>query len=253
MGKNLNIENQLKNYKKKRSFILFFIFGALIFIISFVVFFEFILKINMDIMSLIYLILALAYLIMVLTLRSRIVFYSMNINYFSMLNDHLGLIYLDQPILDDEWIKHNLLTDYDKIVETDYYLFSKIYKKTKYIVNRGELFLGVVVAKNEKVDFYSAKLGMQIDKIIDKHPRQKHVKKQIVLQFKSYEKYSDEALDDAKKIICFQEQGNFIINITIAYFKDLNAVYYLRPIKRYPNRYYFYGVKLIEALIGVIE
>ena len=67
----------------------------------------------------------------------------------------------------------------------------------------------------------------------------KKLKKQVVLQFKKYDTFDEDTKNEMDQIINFKAADNYLIHLTVGYMPKTNQIYYLRPKKRYPNKFLF--------------
>lgn len=253
MGKDqLDIKKQYKFYLKRRNLFLFFIITVLIVIVGSYVTLQAIGTDEDLLLSLLFLVL-LILLVLVSWYRQRFNYYVMKLEYYRMLNDQLGLIQLKKPIFTQSFIDQFIQ---DGFVEgsnhPDFILFYQFYPKIKSLVNSGQVLVCIVLAKKDNFDFYDEKLDQAIQSLYLNYKDGKKVKKQIVLQFKKFDTYNKESQDEINKIINFKVANNYLIHITIGYFYKQNQIYFLRPKKRYPNKYYYYAVELIKKYTGLM-
>jgi len=253
MGKDqLNINKQYKFYLKKRNRFLFFIISVLIFIVGSYITLQTVGTDEDLLLSIIFLIL-LILLVLVNWYRQRFNYYVMQLEYYRMLNDQLGLIQLKKTIFTQSFIDQFI---HDGFVEgpthPDFALYYQFYPKIKSLVNSGQVLVCIVLAKNDGFDFYDEKLDQAIQSLYVNYKDEKKVKKQIVLQFKKFDAYNKDSQDEINKIINCKAANNYLIHLTIGYFYKQNQIYFLRPKKRYPNKFYFYAVELIKKYTGLM-
>lgn len=247
-----NISLQFKKIKKKKNTILMVNFFSFSFFVGvgFVLYFGF--KVSFDILLSLYLFLSIAYLFLIAYFRSKLVYLTMNYNYYKMLLDDMKPIKLNNRIYTKNWI--NKIETQGFILDKDEESFSLYYKFDKKLSNygrTGHALTAIIIAKNESFDFYDNKIDKHVEALYEKYPKERQVKKQIILQFKMYEAYKEEYKEKADEIINFKNGVHYFINISIAYFKDDNTIYFLRPKKRFPHKYYHYATSLIFQLCGI--
>lgn len=254
MGRNsLKVKESLKYYAKKRNHFLFFVIVAIIIMIS--GYFGLIaMGVAHDLILTIALVLLIPFTIYVIWYRQRYNYYIMQLEYFKMLADEQSPIQLTKQIFTNSFISHFVNDGFLKGYEDkQFILYYRFTKKIKEIVKSGQVLEVIVLAKDEKGDFYNDKLDKAIRQLYLNYKDEKKVRKQIVLQFKKYQSLDDDAIDDANKIINFSAANNYLIHITIAYDAKTNQIYYLRPKKRYPNKFYYYAVTQINKYTWVRE
>jgi hypothetical protein len=74
------------------------------------------------------------------------------------------------------------------------------------------------------------------------------VNKLIVLQFKKYPEWSQEAKQELNQIINYKAGQQSMIHLSVGYFLKQNQMYMLRPMKRYPSKHYYLAVMLAQQL-----
>lgn len=194
------------------------------------------------------LIISLGYLFLISYLRSRYIIASMHYDYLRMIHDDLGLIPIVSPLgtsdLDKSILEtgHELLLDY-----TDFKVFYKLHSKISEIGKTGKVLTMYLVSDDMNFDFYSDKVSQAIDLVYQK--LKVHVSRQIIVQFKPYATFDLKAKEDIHRIINLVNGPMTIVQITAGYFSAENSIYYLRPKKRYPNRYYYYATKMIDSVV----
>lgn len=189
-------------------------------------------------------------LILVLSNRSKLMLYSMNYKYFKMLEDKMPLIELDNKIFTPSWMEFIKSEGFMKSSENNQFMvYFKVDKKIKDYVAAGETLVCIVIAKTFTHDFYSENVDAAISRIYSEYPNSKRIHNQIVLQFNKYASHTSKIQDDLEEVIMFKERNNYIVNLPVGYFVKENSAYFLRPEKVYPNKAYYYAVKLAHKFL----
>jgi hypothetical protein len=254
MGTNsIDIQQSLKYYAKKRNYFLFFVTSFLLILgIGYFGFVE--LGVNSDLIVTIYIPIVIAFLIYVIWYRQRYSYYIMQLEYFRMLNDAQGPMTVPRPIFTQSFIDTFKKDGFiEGLTEASFVLYYRFSKKVEGIVNSGQVLEVIVLAKHETVDFYSQDIDKAVQNLYLKYKDEKKVRKQIVLQFKKYTNFDEDAKFETDKIINFKAANNYLVHITVAYIPKQNQIYYLRPIKRYPNKFYYYASTQINKYCGLSE
>jgi hypothetical protein len=251
MGKN-QLE-QLKYHKKKRDLILFFLLCIFFLVpVSFIVLA--LSGIDFDLLFLIYFPIFLATLWVLTKYRNKLTVHNMYYRYYQMLSDDMGLIKLPKRIFTSSWLTKMKESGYHQARELDdfMYFYQVVPKVRKHIIAKSVVLVSII-AKNEKLDFYSDVVDEEIKRIYENEKEANRSRTQIVLQFKKYQSFNQEVKDEIDKIINFKMGRNHLIHINIGYIVDQQAIYYLRPKRRYPNKYYYYATQLINEYCGIIK
>lgn len=207
--------------------------------------------IDMNILDGIYLFVLFGVFILLVVFKNKIYYYLYRYNYLLMLEDDLPPLETKKDILSTEWQLNFSNEGFIKHLGTSRYsIYYQIPKKDSPYKSFGKTLLCIVVNNDPKLDLYSKTIQNEIKKIYDKiekdYPK---LKKEVVIQFKEYEKFNDEAKKELQKILSFKQDSFTLVNITVGYFPKTKRVYYLRPKKRYPNKHYYLACKLIEKYI----
>lgn len=243
----------LNYYKKKRNDILFFILLAMALIITIFILLFTLTEINSDIILSILLVTVIVSLFLVNTVRGRVSFYNMNYQYLLMVNDNLGVLKLNNKIYTKKWLDYLIKTEFSLGVDNnEYSIYYKFEKRNKQLSSPGHTLLCIIVSKISDLDFYRDTIDGDLHSLYTKYEKPNRVKKQIVIQFQKHEKYTKETKELLDQVICYKERTNYLININVGYFTD-GSVYFLRPLKRYPNKAYYYAVQLINKIISMQE
>lgn len=252
MATEVNFNKRLDEFKKKRNLILFFVFISFaILVVSFAVLYFFF-KVSFDLLSTIYLVLAVLDLGLILYLKGKISFYQMNIQYLEMLTNEGGPIYIKDRIFTPSWIQKIKDEGFILAVDnSDFAIYYQFNSKLKWIVNSGDVFLCVVIAKNEDISFYNGKIDDEIRLIYQKEPKKFKVSKQIVLQFKRYQELNEAEINEITQIIHFKNNRQYLIHLTIGYIFEKSMIYFLYPKHKYPNKYYYFAGRYIQYLCGI--
>lgn len=174
--------------------------------------------------------------------------------YFLMLNDDLGQIKLPKKIFTPSWLNSIHSQGYSQTIEREEFLyFYQVLSKVKKYIYSKAIVLVCVIAKNEDFDFYSKDLDDEIQKVYLTNKEANRSRRHIVIQFKKYQSYSEDAKNEIDKIINFKIGRDSLIHLTVGYFVKENTIYFLRPKKKYPSKYYYYAVQLIKEYCGIIE
>lgn len=238
---------ELRYYKKKRNKILFFILSTLIMSLVLMALLYFVFKLEIDLIISLSLVLTIVLLVVINMFRNKLAFYTMNYQYLLMVSDNLGLIKISNKIFTKSWLNRFLTMGYEVGHEdNNFAIYYKFERKTKGLVGPGQTMIANVIAKKSDVDFYGDEVEAAINNLYNKYKEANKVRKQIVIQYKMYDDYNDKFKADIDKIIAFKERKNYIVNITVGYFPKLNSIYFLRPLKRYPNNVYYYAVNIIK-------
>ena len=245
-------KDRLEYHKKKRDFFLFFLLCLLILVLGSFLTLALI-EIDIDLLAMIYLPLFIGVFFIITKFRQKVLFHSMYYQYFLMISDKMGLIAVPRKIFTASWLKRMYDKGFGKRVEMeDFIYFYQVVPRIKKPIYSKPLVLICVIAKTEDFDFYSPALDNEIKKIYENDKEANRARNHIVLQFKKYQFFNEAAKDELDKIINFRVGKDNLIHLNIGYFVDENAIYYLRPKKRFPSKYYYFSTNIINEYCGVI-
>lgn len=236
--------------RKKNSLLLSVLFSAIILIL----FYVFAVKfnwINKNLLDGVYLFLLIGFLIYVMKIKNSVTYYLYKYNYLLMLQENLPPIKTNKNILSDSWEEQFIEDEF--ILHKKNASYSIYYQLTDRHSNYkefGKSLFCIVVNRDPKLDFYGDEIQHSIRDIYDTHEsKYNRLKKEFVIQFKKYDRYNKETKKELQKILNFKQDSFSLINITVGYFPNTREVYYLRPERRFPNRYYYLACKFIEKYI----
>ena len=246
MDREINlIKQQLKQVKKKRDFFLFFsILLLILLILSFTLLYPYV---NEDLLLSIYLVLSVGYLIYIAIIKSKTSYYAMKYQYLKMVSDQEGPIRLARRIYSKNWFDlfrkdgYLLAGDYQK-----YLYYYQVFDKVSEVPLSGKVIVFLIFAKDENFDFYSDEIDHEINKIRMNLPQDRKIRKQVVLQFTKYPEYDETVIPKLQEIINYKQGDNYLVHLNVGYFVKENMVYYLRPKKAYPNKFYYYATRVIK-------
>lgn len=196
------------------------------------------------------LIVSLGYLFLISYLRSRYIIASMHYDYLRMIHDDLGLIPVLEPLNTTNLVKNILATGHELSLEySDFRVFYKLHNKINEIGKTGKVLTLYLVSDDLNFDFYSDKVSQAIELVYQK--LKANVSRQIIVQFKPYSTFDPKAKEDMHRIINLVNGPMTIVQLTAGYIQTENSIYYLRPQKRYPNRYYYYATKMIDSVVNL--
>jgi hypothetical protein len=243
---------QLYEFKKKRNQLLFFVFMSFLVLAGiFAVLYVFS-GIPIDLLAAIFLPIALGELFFVSVMKNRIEFYQMNIQYLNMLSEDIGPLRITRRIFSPAWLETIEKMGYTlNHTNEDFVLYHRFSHKLNGIGNSGDVLECIVLAKHDKVDFYGHDLDEAIKKIMLSEPKHYRIKKHIVLQFKRYQEFNEQANDEIARIINFKSNRQHMIHVTIGYVAQENKVYFICPQYRFPSKYYYYACRHIKELCGL--
>lgn len=187
----------------------------------------------------------------VLAFKSKIMYYTQMETYFKLLSVSEPK-YIIKEKFQTKWInelKQIGFIDYFQGDNYDtFYRLSKI--NDRKVSHTNQVLEIITLFKNENIKLYSDQLDTLYKKIYIESKTKKNISKQVILQFKKYDKSSKKVIDELDQIIAFKDKKSFLITINCGYFpKENNSFYYLHSNKFYPNEYYKYGSDLIKQIV----
>lgn len=244
-------KEEIKKLKIKKNIIIFIVLFSVIALALFYFLAHRYKWINPNILDGIYLFVVIGFFVLLITLKNRVNYYVYRYNYLLMLEDDLPPLKTKKAIFSSKWREQFLKEGFIKhVITSRYSILYQIPKKESPYKDFGKTLLCIVINNDPKLDLYGKTIQNKIKEIYEKiekdHPR---IKKEVVIQFKEYEKFDNEVKKDLQKVLSFKQDSFTLINITVGYFPKTNKVYYLRPKNRYPNKYYYLACKLIEKYI----
>lgn len=244
-------KEEIKKLRIKKNIVMFSVLFSLLSIALFYFLAHRYKFIDLNILDTIYLFVVVAVFILLVIFKNKINYYVYRYNYLLMLEDNLPPLKTKKAIFSPNWLEMFTNEGFIKHVNTSKYsIYYQITNKKSPYKDFGKTLLCIVINKNVELDLYSRTIQNKIKEIYEKiekdYPR---LKKEVVIQFKEYEKFDEETKKDLQKVLAFKQDSFTLINISVGYFPKTKTVYYLRPKNRYPNKYYYLACKLIEKYI----
>lgn len=208
-----------------------------------------IVKVNTDLLIGIYLIISMGFVFLLYYYKEKVSIYYNQYSYLLMVKDNLGYIPLKANVLDSVWdakvIKLGFKLYEDSNFLKIYYTLSNQNQNYK---NIKSTIIFLVILKTDKIDFYGSHIQAVIRSVMEQNESRNQIKGEIVLQFMDYDQTEADGISNAQKIINYKSNRYFIVHITAAILRHKNKWYYLRPIRRYPNRYYYESCQIMNQL-----
>lgn len=209
-----------------------------------------IIEVNTDILIGIYIIISMGLVILLYYFKEKVSVYFNQYSYLLMVKDNLGYIPLKLNTLNSEWetkvmnlgFKLREKSNFLKI----YYTLTKSNPNYKHIKSA---IIFLVILKTDKVDFYGSHVQTAIRNVMEQNESQSQIKGEIVLQFMDYDQTKEDGILNARKIINYKSNKYFIVHITAAILRHKKIWYYLRPLRRYPNRFYYESCQIMDQLL----
>jgi len=248
MGTNRVTEYTYRNYRRKRNLLLFFLIVPTTIIMSSMIYLYSANILITDTLVTIYLPLVILDLILVFALQPKISLYNMYCDHTSLLEEHHELEPSSKKLFTTSWINDFKNNGYTVSQDhQSYMLLYKYSKKLEGISGSDETVVFVVIAKQNSFNFYGDDIDHGIQAVYMNNKSFQKTSKQIVLQFKKYEQFTDTAKEEIEAAILFKSGKQRIINLTVGYFEDTQTVYSICPIRRYPNKYVYFACQEIRT------
>lgn len=194
------------------------------------------------------------YLVLLVYFRSKLLIYNMNYHYYLMIEEDLGLLDVSNKLYTKSWLNRFKNDGFEHTYENnDFVIFHKFFKSIPNIGKTGHSLVVFVISKKESFDFYKNEVNVQIERLYFNYKYESRTNKQIIIQFKKYENFSEEKKDELQEIINFKNNNQVVINLPVGYFVEEDKVYFLRPSKRYSNKYHYYATSLAFKYSNVVK
>lgn len=186
-----------------------------------------------------------AYVFIFINLRSKILVFSMHYYYYLMIEDDLDLMKPDRKLFTKSWLNKIENDGYKRSFEDKYLLmYYKFFKKTPISEGRGYTLVVLAIGKTDNYNFYNNTLDEEIERLYNTYEYERRVKRQVVIQFKKYDKFMEEHKDKLQEIVNYRNGDHYAINIPVGYFVKEDMTYFLRPEHKYYNKMHFEATKL---------
>lgn len=239
---------QADSFNRKRKQIVFLALASTI-LVAIIVIVMSVLKVESVYITLVSFFLLIALLIVIFILKPRAMYYSMHYRYQTLLANSIRP-YAIKENFDMAWIEKILRYKFQYGAKHDgfdvLYRISKPAERSAF--NTNKVLEIIAVIKDNDLDFYSDAINDDYKRIWTECQEQHGISKQVIIQFKKYDQYSETIKEDLDRIISFREGSNYLITINCGYFEKENQIYFLHSDHYFPNLYYKYAVDLIKTL-----
>ena len=247
------VEELYTIYKKKKNKVIFGISFSFLLTLSLVIFLLVQDLFNPEIAYSLVCVLSVGYLVFIIWVQSILVEALMKYHYYLMLYEDLGMLIPAATLYTKNWLNF-IETEFIKHSEEDTFIFYyNFFKKLPKLGKTGYVFVGVAVSKTDDYDFYNDRVNIIIEELFDNYKDQKKVKKQITIQFKKYQSFDESHKEALQEIINFKNGDYVYINLPVGYFVEEDRVYFLRPSKKFANKFYYYTCQTAKYLSHIEE
>ena len=246
MAKKVEILKQYTHYKNKRiRFLFFLLLWILVTLCTFLIlnlFFEF-----YDTSFLVLFFQLILFMLWFYHYMPISRYQNMQFSYYSMLLDAVsemksGILSHPQSIIDFINLKGFKI----QIDRSGYSIYSMIADKKSLYIKQGLIF--VVIIKDNDISFFSEDLEADMTKIKEIKEFKYYANKESIIQIRSYKTLNLDDKEKLNQIICFDVNKQTIVHVNVGFDITNNKYYVLRPIKRFPNKYYYNVIKLIDEM-----
>jgi len=254
LGTKIIKENNYQTYRRKRNLFLFLLIVPTILLFSSLITFYYLETILLDTLITIYLPLLLLDFGLIFIIQPRIALYSMYVDYSLLTKDKIEPIKTKRKLFTQNWI--DTFTENGYVVSQNYpshLLMYKFHKKLPEIVGSDKTLVFITIAKSPSFDFYSEEIDKAMQAVYLNNEQFQHVNKQITIQFKKFDTFSDEVVKEVEQAIIYKSGKQRLINLTVAYLEDEQSIYSLCPEKRFPNKFVYFACKEIKRLSFIKE
>ncbi|MDD3123444.1 MAG: hypothetical protein PHC62_08045 [Candidatus Izemoplasmatales bacterium] len=183
--------------------------------------------------------------------KAKISFYDLQHRYRLLLDHSIGLENTACNF-DNTWIESLLKHGYTNYLnKSDFAIY---YKITKSLSKRTFIKTNVIeiicIVRNNKLDFYANEIEKEFKNLWMKFEKDNRLNKQVIIQFKKYDSYTEVIKADLDRIISYKEGDNYLVNINCGYFTENKSIYYLHSDRYYPSVYYKKAVDTIKEIIN---
>ena len=243
--------NNLKNsYSKKLFLYILLVWGSLI-LSAGIVATLYLTHVNELIISIVIFVLFIFLFFILLISKAKISFYDLQQRYQMLLNHSIG-VEKTSCKFDNTWIESLQKNGYASYLnETDFAIYYKITKSlSKRTFIKTNVLEIICIVRNNKLDFYANEIEKEFKGLWLKLEKANRLNKQIIIQFKKYDSYTEAIKTDLDRIISYKEGDNYLVNINCGYFTENKNIYYLHSDKYSPNIYYKKAVDTIKEIIN---
>lgn len=197
---------------------------------------------------------ACAYALVLVTIRQRLFTTNMLMHYYRMLEEDLPLVKGKHSPYDANFGARLKSLGFTLGMETLVYrIYYQVHHHTPYIKRTSPVIIWLVIYHQHEKDaaFFLERSEQDFQFIKASIDASYKIQNEITFWFQHIDEWQQQQKNKFQQIINFSISNRAIISIPCAVLSNQQRFYYLRPIKQYPNKYYYAAIKYIEALIGV--
>lgn len=243
--------NEFKFYQRKRNLILIsFLMMGILMLSS--IFIPIIFPINEDILFSIYVIVLMLLAGYILMIKPYFMTYSMYYHYYRMIDDQVPA----QPAKIDPSsaeFTHQLKDDGFNVILTrpNFTYYARMYNSLPWINRAATTLVIIMVYHQSTADFYSQSIDQDVQYVKSQLEGKTPILNHVMIQIKTVSALTITPTIEFNQIINYSENNRAMIQLPVAYITSTSQAYCLRPLNKYPNKYYYYAVRLMEHLLGI--
>lgn len=140
---------------------------------------------------------------------------------------------------------------YQLVVDRAFYrIHYQVFQHLPFVKRTTTTMVSIIQLK-EEVSFYDERIEEDLMLITSQGNNTRKIMNDIRLVFKAYDQFNQSVQEDYQKIINLSLQNRALITLPVGYNQSAKQIYVLRPIKQFPNKFYYAAIQLIYQLTKV--
>jgi hypothetical protein len=239
MDTRIGAQSKFKYYRFQRNLIVSLVFLGLIIVLTISLFAVFIYPNDNGMQSIAFFI-VLFYGIGVLFARQILLSVNMYYDYFRLIQENVPA-YKARLLPFSSGFQSLLAKESYHLVSQSprFRIYYKIFNKMPYVTRTGVSLIWIIELNDDNLEFHDILLENEISHLKDQHLGKVKYSNELTLVFKEIAELNETNKASFQEIINFSFSNRAVITIPCAVIPKKEAIYFLRPFKQYPNKYYY--------------
>jgi hypothetical protein len=186
--------------------------------------------------------------------RQLLVSLNMRFHYFRMIEEQVPPLEVKNLPFHDSFSSLIIKDGYEQMAnKPNFIIYVKIFKNVPFVKRTGPTILWLIHIVDASIPFHDASLDEEINYIKEKKLNHTDYANELSLIFKKVPIWNASMMQSFQEIINFSLQNRALISLPVAVIEDKRMVYTLRPMKQYPNKYYYALIQILDTICETKE
>ena len=192
--------------------------------------------------------------VLLLVIRQQLFTTNMLLHYYRMIEENLPTVKGKHSPYDAKFDARLKTLGFTLGIENGLYrIYYQVHPRTPYIKRTAPTLVWLVVfnATERESPFFLERSEEDFQFIKATIPSSQKILNEFTFWFQQVDEWQQPQIAKFQQIINFVMSNRAVISIPCAVLPTQKTYYYLRPIKQFPNKYYYAAIKYIEAILEV--